>query len=115
MEAPASVISVRFRQSGENGRVVEKNLSAGGFSMGRPSPHADRFTLALAEVLQAVRRQSVTFAPEAGTERMRRLIRKETTGEPDHILILRIPTSSPEFWILRASKFLQTRRMSSFP
>ncbi len=46
-------------------------------SIGLPSTRADRFTLALAEVLQAVRRQTLTFAPEGGTERMRRVIRKE--------------------------------------
>lgn len=46
-------------------------------SIGLPSTRADRFTLALAEILQSVRRQSLTFAPEAGTERLRRVIRKE--------------------------------------
>lgn len=46
-------------------------------SIGLPSTRADRFTLACAEILQVVRRQSLTFAPEAGTERMRRVIRKE--------------------------------------
>ncbi len=46
-------------------------------SIGLPSTRADRFTLACAEILQTVRRQSLTFAPEAGTERLRRVIRKE--------------------------------------
>jgi radical SAM family uncharacterized protein/radical SAM-linked protein len=46
-------------------------------AIGLPSTRADRFTLALAEILQNVRRQSLTFAPEAGTERLRRVIRKE--------------------------------------
>ena len=46
-------------------------------SIGLPSTRADRFTLAVAEILHSVRRQSLTFAPEGGTERMRRVIRKE--------------------------------------
>lgn len=46
-------------------------------AIGLPSTRADRFTLALAEILYSVRRQSITFAPEAGTERLRRVIRKE--------------------------------------
>ncbi len=46
-------------------------------AVGLPSTRADRFTLACAEILQTVRRQSLTFAPEAGTERLRRVIRKE--------------------------------------
>ncbi len=56
---------------------LSEKLTPRKISIGLPSTRADRFTLALAEVLQAVRRQSVTFAPEGGSERMRRVIRKE--------------------------------------
>lgn len=53
-------------------------------SIGLPSTRADRFTLALAEILNTVRRQSITFAPEAGSERMRRVIRKELQESEIH-------------------------------
>ena len=57
--------------------TLSEKLTPRRISIGLPSTRADRFTLALAEILQTVRRQSLTFAPEAGTERLRRVIRKE--------------------------------------
>ena len=58
-------------------QTLAKELTPKRISIGLPSTRADRFTLALAEILNSVRRQTITFAPEAGTERMRRVIRKE--------------------------------------
>ena len=46
-------------------------------SFGLPSTRADRFSVHLASKLQLVRRQTLTFAPEAGTERLRNVVRKE--------------------------------------
>ncbi|OGR96542.1 MAG: hypothetical protein A2902_03240 [Elusimicrobia bacterium RIFCSPLOWO2_01_FULL_64_13] len=60
-------------------QTLAEHVSSKRISIGLPSTRADRFTLALAGVLQAVRRQSLTFAPEGGTERLRRVIRKELT------------------------------------
>lgn len=57
--------------------TLAEKLSPRRISVGLPSTRADRFNLALAELLSVVRRQSITFAPEAGTERLRRVIRKE--------------------------------------
>lgn len=58
-------------------QTLSEKLSPKRISIGLPSMRADRFTLALAELLNKVRRQSITFALEAGTERLRRVIRKE--------------------------------------
>ncbi|MBI2916237.1 MAG: radical SAM protein, partial [Elusimicrobia bacterium] len=58
-------------------QTLSQELTPRRVSIGLPSTRADRFTLALAELLHSVRRQSLTFAPEAGTERLRRVIRKE--------------------------------------
>lgn len=57
--------------------ALTDKFSSQRISIGLPSTRADRFTLAVAEILHAVRRQSLTFAPEGGTERIRRVIRKE--------------------------------------
>lgn len=46
-----------------------------------PSLRADAFSVGLAEEVQRVRRSSLTFAPEAGTQRLRDVINKGVTEE----------------------------------
>ncbi|HBL41703.1 MAG TPA: TIGR03960 family B12-binding radical SAM protein [Ruminococcaceae bacterium] len=46
-----------------------------------PSQRADRFSAELTERLSKVRRSGLTFAPEAGTQRMRDVINKNITEE----------------------------------
>ncbi|MGE5550749.1 MAG: TIGR03960 family B12-binding radical SAM protein [Bacteroidota bacterium] len=46
-----------------------------------PSLRADRFSLELAERMQGSRKTSLTFAPEAGSQRLRQVINKDLTEE----------------------------------
>ena len=46
-----------------------------------PSLRADNFSRELMEKLQTVRKSGLTFAPEAGTQRLRDVINKNLTGE----------------------------------
>ncbi|MBQ7705150.1 MAG: TIGR03960 family B12-binding radical SAM protein [Selenomonadaceae bacterium] len=50
-----------------------------GFSL--PSLRIDSFSIELADKLQAVRKSGLTFAPEAGTQRLRDVINKNVTEE----------------------------------
>jgi radical SAM superfamily enzyme YgiQ (UPF0313 family) len=45
-------------------------------SLSLPSQRADRFSLEVAEAVQSVRKSTLTFAPEAGTPRLRDVITK---------------------------------------
>ncbi len=47
----------------------------------RPSLRADNFSRELMEKLQTVRKSGLTFAPEAGSQRMRDVINKNVTEE----------------------------------
>lgn len=51
--------------------LAEKNVS-----VSLPSLRVDNFSVGLAEVVQKVKRTSLTFAPEAGTQRLRDVINK---------------------------------------
>lgn len=50
-----------------------------GISLSLPSQRADKFSLELAELIQSVRKSTVTIAPEAGTQRLRNVINKNLT------------------------------------
>lgn len=52
-----------------------------GVSLSLPSLRIDSFSVALAERFQQVRKSGLTFAPEAGTQRMRDVINKGVTEE----------------------------------
>ncbi len=52
-----------------------------GISMSLPSLRIDNFSLGLMERIQKVRKSSLTFAPEAGTQRLRDAINKNLTEE----------------------------------
>ncbi len=53
--------------------------AADGIGISLPSLRVDAFSLELAREIQRVRRSSLTFAPEAGTQRMRDVINKGVT------------------------------------
>ncbi|MDD3419269.1 MAG: TIGR03960 family B12-binding radical SAM protein [Candidatus Gastranaerophilales bacterium] len=52
-----------------------------GSSISLPSQRADSFNLELANMVQSVRKSTITFAPEAGSQRMRNVINKNLTEE----------------------------------
>ncbi len=55
---------------------LNKEFSEKYLSFSLPSLRADKFSLELSEKLQSVRRAGLTFAIEAGTERLRKIINK---------------------------------------
>ena len=58
---------------------VADALNEKGASLSLPSQRADRFDLEVAEAVQQVRKSTLTFAPEAGTERLRAVLNKNLT------------------------------------
>ncbi|MDP2872195.1 MAG: TIGR03960 family B12-binding radical SAM protein [Bacillota bacterium] len=52
-----------------------------GVGISLPSLRTDSFSVALAGEIQKVRKSGLTFAPEAGTERLRRVINKNVTDQ----------------------------------
>lgn len=52
-----------------------------GINLSLPSLRVDAFSLELMNKIQSVRKSSVTFAPEAGTQRMRNVINKNLSEE----------------------------------
>ena len=67
--------------------AVSRAAAARGVAVALPSLRADAFSLKLAESASRVRRTGFTFAPEAGSERLRRVINKGLT-EPDILLAI---------------------------
>lgn len=61
---------------GVAGGLKEKNAS-----LSLSSQRADRFSLDVAEAVQSVRKSTLTFAPEAGTARLRDVINKNLTDK----------------------------------
>lgn len=64
--------------------LVEKVLAAerlNRISVSMPSLRLDSFTLDLAKLIQSGRRTGVTFAPEAGSQKLRDIIKKDFTEE----------------------------------
>lgn len=55
---------------------VAEALAEENVSLSLPSQRADRFSLDVAEAVQSIRKSTLTFAPEAGTARMRDVINK---------------------------------------
>ena len=62
-------------------RRLTNRLEGSGVSVSVPSLRVDSFTLALARLLGGARRTGLTFAPEAGTQRLRDAINKNVTEE----------------------------------
>jgi radical SAM family uncharacterized protein len=62
-------------------RELLDRLGGSGVGISLPSLRVDAFSVDLAKEIQRVRRSSLTFAPEAGTQRLRDVINKGVTGE----------------------------------
>lgn len=58
---------------------VAEALEQENVSLSLPSQRADRFSLDVAEAVQSIRKSTLTFAPEAGTARLRDVINKNLT------------------------------------
>lgn len=58
---------------------VTEALEEEGISLSLPSQRADRFSIDVAEAVQRIRKSTLTFAPEAGTKRLRDVINKNLT------------------------------------
>lgn len=58
---------------------VAEALGEENVSLSLPSQRADRFSLDVAEAVQSIRKSTLTFAPEAGTTRLRDVINKNLT------------------------------------
>ena len=74
-----SLSSTDHPEIGELFGTLMDRYAAKGINVSLPSLRADRFSLALAEQMQGSRKTSLTFAPEAGSERLRRVINKDLT------------------------------------
>jgi radical SAM family uncharacterized protein len=60
-------------------RAIADKHAQQGINVSLPSLRADHFSVGLAKEVQRVRRSSLTFAPEAGTQRLRDVINKGVT------------------------------------
>ena len=58
---------------------VAEALKEENVSLSLPSQRADRFSIDVAEAVQSIRKSTLTFAPEAGTTRLRDVINKNLT------------------------------------
>jgi radical SAM family uncharacterized protein len=63
------------------GGILREQSGTGCVSLSLPSLRVDAFTVGIASDIQSVRRTGLTFAPEAGTWRMRQVINKLITEE----------------------------------
>ncbi len=79
-----SLSSLSISDYSDIGKLTEKLLDwteDNGVSLSLPSLRADSFTPELMERVASVRTSTLTFAPEAGTQRMRDVINKNVTEE----------------------------------
>ncbi|MBT6842927.1 MAG: TIGR03960 family B12-binding radical SAM protein [Candidatus Melainabacteria bacterium] len=60
----------------EAAHAINEEHAENGVGLSMPSQRADRFNVQLADEVSGARKSGMTFAPEAGTERMRRIINK---------------------------------------
>ncbi len=65
----------------EAARAINNEHAASGISVNMPSQRADRFNVQLADEVSQTRKSGMTFAPEAGTEKMRKIINKGLSQE----------------------------------
>jgi radical SAM family uncharacterized protein len=63
------------------GGIVGEQTATGSVSVSLPSLRVDAFTVGVASDIQSVRRTGLTFAPEAGSWRLRQVINKLVTEE----------------------------------
>lgn len=76
-----SLSTADYSRVGELVRSLLDEFGDMGVSVSLPSLRVDAFSVALAREVQRVRRASLTFAPEAGTQRLRDVINKGVTEE----------------------------------
>lgn len=62
-------------------KAIANEHAGQGVNVSLPSLRADHFSMELAREVQRVRRSSLTFAPEAGTQRLRDVINKGVTED----------------------------------
>jgi radical SAM family uncharacterized protein/radical SAM-linked protein len=63
------------------GTEIRNRLAAENISLSLPSQRVDRFDENIANIIGGTRKSGLTFAPEAGTQRMRDVINKGLTNE----------------------------------
>ena len=83
LSLPAVGVEVKNRLQGEN------------ISLSLPSQRVDRFDENIATIIGGTRQGSLTFAPEAGTQRMRDIVNKGLTNEE---LLRGVKTAYEEGW-----------------
>ena len=79
-----SLLSLSSNDYSNINPVVEElchKHSSRGSSISLPSQRADSFNLELANMVQSVRKSTMTFAPEAGSQRLRNVINKNLSQE----------------------------------
>lgn len=62
-------------------RELLKFLKEKGISLSLPSLRPDSFTYNIAEIIKSIKKTGMTFVPEAGTERLRKIINKKFKEE----------------------------------
>ena len=75
-----SLSSADYSQIADTVKHIQKDGSER-ISVSLPSLRMDSFSIELAKLVQNVRKGSMTFAPEAGTQRLRDIINKNVTDE----------------------------------
>lgn len=70
-----------YREFADLANALIDNYAKDSVSISLPSLRIDAFSLELMEKVQAVRKSGLTFAPEAGTQRLRDVINKGITEE----------------------------------
>ena len=79
--ALTSLSSADYSRIGELVRTLIDRHEATGVGVSLPSLRADAQCVALAAEIQRVRKSGLTFAPEAGTQRLRDVVNKNVTEE----------------------------------
>lgn len=79
-----SLLSLSSNDHSEIEDIIEelnKHFRGSGVNVSLPSQRADNFSIRLANLMQEVKKSTVTLAPEAGSQRMRDVINKNLTQE----------------------------------
>lgn len=77
------------------GMEIKNRLKDENVSLSLPSQRVDRFDENIAHIIGGTRQSSITFAPEAGTQRMRDIINKGLTNEE---LLRGVKTAYEQGW-----------------
>ncbi len=77
----SSLSSSDYSQLNELVQYLVENVSSKGINISLPSLRIDAFSLEVMSKIQDVRKSSLTFAPEAGSQRLRNVINKGLTED----------------------------------